>query len=158
VRVDGALTPSNTTMPIAVGSHTIIVRQAGYRAVTQAFETATGETATVAIALERVSSVLSVVTVPPAVEVIIDGVSHGKTEPGPPPPDYAERAARAGIPASELSQVMVVLELAPGAHVVEFKRDCHVLTQRRLNVDKPDDYILDPVKLERAIASVDVKT
>src|SRR5262249_51343097 len=73
-------------------------------------------------------------------------------------PDYAERAARAGVPASELSQVMLVAEMQPGAHVVEFKADCHVGTQRRLTVDKPDDYTLDPVKLERAIASVSIKT
>src|SRR5262249_19608411 len=73
-------------------------------------------------------------------------------------PDYAERAARAGVPASELSQVMLVAEMQPGAHVVEFKADCHVGTQRRLTVDKPDDYTFDPVKLERAIASVAIKT
>ncbi|MFI5179658.1 MAG: PEGA domain-containing protein, partial [Vicinamibacterales bacterium] len=158
VRVDGTIVSASATVPIAIGDHTISVRQLGYRAVTQALQATADQPAEVAIALDRVSSVLALVTVPPAVEVIIDGVSHGKTEAGPPPADYAERAARAGIPASDLSQVMVVAEIAPGAHVIEFKRDCHVGTQRRLTVDKPDDYNLDPVKLERAIASVDVRT
>jgi PDZ domain/PEGA domain len=158
VRVDGVIVPPTTSMPIAVGEHTIAAKQVGYRTVTQAASIVTGQVAEVAIALERVSSVLAVVTSPAGVQVIIDGVSHGKTETGPPPPDYAERAARAGVPASELSQVMIIAEMQPGAHVVEFKADCHVATQRRLTVDKPDDYTFDPIKLERAIASVNVKT
>jgi len=158
VRVDGIIVPATTTMPIAVGDHVIAVKQLGYRAVTQAVAIATAEPSEVTIALERVSSVLAIVTVPAAVEVVIDGVSHGKTQTGPPPPEYAERAARAGVPASELSQALIVAEIAPGAHVIDFKRDCHVSTQRRLNVDKPDDYTLDPVKLERAIATVNIRT
>jgi hypothetical protein len=157
VRVDGVIVPATTTMPIAIGDHSITARQVGYRAVTQSAPIGAGQMNDLTIALERVSSVLAVVTAPAGVQVIIDGVSHGKTGPGPPPPDYAERAAKAGVPASELSQVMVVAEMQPGAHVIEFKADCHVGTQRRLTVDKPDDYTLDPVKLERAIASVNIK-
>jgi len=158
VRVDGVLVRASTSMPIAVGDHTIAAKQIGYRAITQTASVTSGQVAEVTVALERVSSVLAVVTSPPGVQVIIDGVSHGKTETGPPPPDYAERAARAGVPASELSQVMLVAEMQPGAHVIEFKADCHVGTQRRLTVDKPDDYTVDPVKLEKAVASVNVKT
>jgi len=158
VRVDGVIVPATTSMPIAIGEHTIAAKQVGYRAVTQAASVVSGQVAEVAIALERVSSVLAVVTSPAGVQVIIDGVSHGKTEAGPPPPDYAERAARAGVPASELSQLMLIAEMQPGAHVVEFKADCHVSTQRRLTVDKPDDYTFDPIKLEPAIATVNIKT
>jgi len=157
VRVDGVIVPANTTMPIATGDHSISAKQAGYRTVTQSAPIGAGQINEITIALERVSSVLAVVTAPAGVQVIIDGVSHGKTDPGPPPPDYAERAAKAGVPASELSQVMMVAEIQPGAHVIEFKADCHVGTQRRLTVDKPDDYTVDPVKLERAVASVTVK-
>jgi Flp pilus assembly protein TadD len=158
VRVDGVIVPSTATLPIAVGEHAVSARQAGYRAVTQPLTVTAGQIAEATMALERVSSVLAVVTAPAGVQVIIDGVSHGKTETGPPPPDYAEKAAKAGVPASELSQVMLVAEMQPGAHVVEFKAECFVGTQRRLNVDKPDDYTLDPVKLEKAIGSLNVRT
>jgi PDZ domain-containing protein/PEGA domain-containing protein len=158
VRVDGVIAPSTATMPIAIGEHTVSAKQAGYRAVTQPTTVVAGQIAEVTIALERVSSVLAVVTAPAGVQVIIDGVSHGKTEPGPPPAEYAERAAKAGVPASELSQVMLVAEMQPGSHAVEFKADCFVGTQRRISVDKPDDYTLDPVKLEKAIAAVNIKT
>ena len=157
VRVDNVIVAANTTMPIAVGDHTIAAKQVGYRAVTQATNVPSGQIVELTIALERVSSVLAVVTAPAGVQVIIDGVAHGKTENGPPPPDYAEKAAKVGVPASELSQVMMVAEMQPGAHVVEFKAECYVSTQRRLTVDKPDDYTLDPVKLEKAIASVNIK-
>jgi len=157
VRVDNVIVAANTTMPISVGDHTIAVKQVGYRAITQAANVPPGQMMELTIALERVSSVLAVVTAPAGVQVIIDGVAHGKTDVGPPPPDYAEKAAKVGVPASELSQVMMVAEMQPGAHVVEFKAECYVSTQRRLTVDKPDDYTLDPVKLEKAIASVNIK-
>jgi len=157
VRVDGVIVSASTTLPIAVGDHLITAKRVGYRAVTQSTTIVAGEVPDVTIALERVSSVLAVVTVPAGVQVVIDGVSHGKTDPGPPPAEYAERAARAGVPATELSQVMVVAEIPPGAHTIDFKADCFVSTQRRLNVDKPDDYTLDPVKLDRAIASVNLR-
>src|SRR5262249_58787151 len=110
------------------------------------------------IALERVSSILAIVTAPPDVDVVIDGISHGKTAAGPPPADYAEAAAKAGVPASELSSVMIVADIPPGSHVVEFRRDCHVRTERRVLVDKPDDYTLDPVKLGRAGASLTARS
>jgi PDZ domain-containing protein/PEGA domain-containing protein len=158
VRVDGTVVGSTSSMPIAVGEHTITAKQAGYRAVAQTASVVSGQVADVTIALERVSSVLAVVTSPAGVQVIIDGVSHGKTQTGPPPADYAERAARAGVPASELSQVMLITEMQPGAHGIEFKADCLVGTLRHLTVDKPDDYTLDPVKLERAIGSINVRT
>jgi hypothetical protein len=157
VRVDGVIVPPNANMPVAVGEHVVTAKRIGYKTVTQTAAMVAGEVTELTVALERVSSVLSIVTAPAGVQVIIDGVSHGKTETGPPPPDYAEKAARAGVPAAELSQVMQVAEIQPGAHVIEFKGDCHVPTQRRLTVDKPDDYTLDPVKLERAIASVNVR-
>ena len=158
VRVDGVIAPATAVMPISVGDHIISAKQAGYRAVMQPTTVIVGQIAEVTIALERVSSVLAVVTAPAGVQVIIDGVSHGKTDAGPPPSDYAEKAAKSGVPASELSQVMLVAEMQPGSHLVEFKADCYVGTQRRLTVDKPDDYTLDPVKLEKAIASVNIKT
>ena len=158
VRLDGAVVPASGTIPIAIGEHVVTAKKLGYRTATQAVQTVAEKTAEMTLALERVSSVLAVATVPPEVEVVIDGISHGKTAAGPPSADYAEVAAKAGIPASELSSVMVVADLPPGSHVLEFKRDCHVRTERRVTIDKPDDYTVDPVKLDRAVASLSLHT
>jgi hypothetical protein len=79
VRVDGVIVPATMTMPIAIGDHSITAKQAGYRAVTQSAAIAVGQANEFNIALERVSSVLAVVTAPAGVQVIIDGVSQGKT-------------------------------------------------------------------------------
>src|SRR5262249_61792022 len=121
VRVAGVTAGGGAMRRAAAGEHAISARQAGYRAVPQPTAGVAGQIAEVTIALERVSSVLAVVPAPAGVQVIIDGVSHGKTENGPPPPDYAEKAARAGVPASELSQVKLVAEMQPGADDVDFR-------------------------------------
>jgi hypothetical protein len=145
-------------MPIAVGEHVVAARQIGYRATTEPVLTEAEKPAELTLALERVSAVFAIVTAPPDVEIVIDGISHGKTAQGPPRADYAEAAARAGVPASALSSVMTVADVPPGSHLVEFKRDCYVPTERRVLVDKPDDYTLDPVKLDRAVASLSIRS
>src|SRR5258708_3944971 len=59
VRVDGVIVPATTTMPIAIGDHSITARQVGYRAVTQSAPIGAGQMNDITIALERVSSVLA---------------------------------------------------------------------------------------------------
>ena len=98
------------------------------------------------------------VTAPANVEVVVDGISHGRTQPGPPPAEYAEKAARAGVTAAELSAVLTVMDLPIGAHRIQFKKDCFVMAERQQTVDMLNDYVLDPVKLEPAVASVAVSS
>ena len=159
VLLDGVRVPASGTIPIFVGDHTLSASRIGYRQMSQPF-TATAGMATVVdtLALERVATVFRFVTAPSNVEVIIDGISHGFTKPGPPPAEYAERAARAGVPASELSAVLTVTEIPIGAHRIQFKKDCFVLAERAQTVDQLNDYVLDPVKLEPAVASVSVSS
>ena len=158
VLLDGARIPSSGTIPVSVGDHTLSATRVGYKPLSQTF-TAIAGTATEVneLTLERVSSVFTFVTAPSGVEVIIDGISHGRTAAGPPPAEYAEKAARAGVPASELSAVLTVLEIPIGSHLIEFKKDCYVSTQRRPVVDQLDDYVIDPVKLEPAVATLAVR-
>lgn len=157
VLLDGARVPARGTIPVAVGEHTLSVSRIGYKPASEVFSAAPGEAVIVdPLALERVASVFRFVTAPAGVEVVIDGISHGITRPGPPPAEYAEKAARAGVPATELSSVLTVTELPLGSHRVEFRKDCFVSAERRLTVDQLDDYVLDPVKLEPAVATVTV--
>jgi hypothetical protein len=158
VMLDGVRVPANGILPIAVGDHTLAASRIGFRPISRPFTAIAGEATVVdAVALERVSSVLRFVTAPAGVEVLIDGVSHGVTRPGPPPAEYAERAARAGVPASNLSAVLIVTEIPIGSHRIEFRRDCFVRADRKLAVDQLDDYVLDPIKLDAAVATLDVK-
>jgi hypothetical protein len=60
------------------------------------------------------------------------------------------------VPASELSAVLTVTELPVGAHRIAFRKDCYVHTERQQNVDQLADYVLDPVKLDPAVAAVSV--
>jgi hypothetical protein len=158
VQLDGVAVSGNTVMPVAVGDHTLTAKRIGYRAATYTFKANPQEAIEAPLTLERVSAIMTIVTAPSGVEVIVDGISHGRTTPGPPPAEYAEKAARAGVPASELSAVMVIAEVPIGMHRVELKRDCYVRTERRQTVDQFDDYILDPVKLEPAVATLTVKS
>jgi hypothetical protein len=159
VTLDGMKVPATGTIPVAVGDHTIAASRIGYKASSVQFKAVAGEAVEMnpPLALERVSSVLTFVTAPPGVEIVIDGIRHGVTEPGPPPSDYAERAARAGVPASQLSNVLVVPEIPIGTHRLEFKKECYVGNERRLTVESLDDYVIDPVKLEPAVASMAIK-
>jgi hypothetical protein len=157
VLLDGNRVPASGTIPIAVGDHTISASRIGYRQATHPFTAVAGEATVVeGLALERVATVFRFVTAPAGVEVVIDGISHGVTKPGPPPAEYAERGARAGIPAAELSAVLTVTELPVGAHRIQFRRNCYVSTERQQTVDQLADYVLDPVKLEPAVATVSV--
>jgi hypothetical protein len=157
VLLDGARIPSSGTLPIAVGDHTLSVSRIGYKQASHPF-TATAGMATIVdnLALERVATVFRFVTAPAGVEVVIDGISHGTTRPGPPPAEYAERAAKSGITAAELSAVLTVTELPIGPHRITFRKDCYVQSQRQQNVDQLADYVLDPVKLDPAVATVSV--
>jgi hypothetical protein len=159
VLLDGVRVSASGTLPIAVGDHTLTASRIGFRPVSRPFTAAAGEATVVdSLALERVSSVLRFVTAPAGVEVLIDGVSHGVTRPGPPPAEYAERAARAGVPAANLSAVLTVTEIPIGSHRIEFRKDCFVRTDRKLAVDQLDDFVLDPIRLDPAVATLDVRS
>ncbi len=141
-------------IPIAAGPHVIKASRRGYRPASQEIAVSPDAVQEVAIALERVASVVSIVTSPPDVDVIVDGASRGRTEAGDPGPEYLQSPNAAGLAVGALSARLVLTDLALGSHLIEFSRDCHVRTERRIQIDKPADYRLDLVKLERAVGSV----
>lgn len=158
VLLDGVRVSASGTLPIAVGDHTLSASRIGFRPVSRPFTAVAGEATVVdSLALERVATVLRFVTAPAGVEVLIDGVSHGVTRPGPPPAEYAERAAKAGIAAGTLSAVLTVTDIPIGSHRLEFRKDCFVRSDRKLPVEQLDDYLIEPIKLDPAVATLEVK-
>lgn len=154
VQLDGLGVKSNTTFPVIVGEHTVTAKQLGYKPGSATFTAAVGAGSQATLELARSSAVVTVVTSPPDVEVFIDGVSKGKTAAGPAPADYAAAAQRAGVSLAAMSAPLVTADIGIGQHRVEFKRGCYVQAERRVDVTDLKDFVLDPVKLTSAIATV----
>jgi hypothetical protein len=155
LELDGTpFTPAVGDIPMAVGSHTLSGRRTGCRSASQTFTVMPGATTEVVLTLERVSASLAIVTSPVGVEIVVDGVSRGRSEAGPLTPQWTEPVAKLGLPAGAASRPFVIDDLGIGTHTVEFLRDCHIKVEKRVAIDKPADFVLDPVKLERAVASL----
>lgn len=154
VQLDGLDVKANNTLPIVVGDHTVTAKQLGYKPGSATFTAAVGAGSQATLELVRSSAVVAVVTSPPDVEVFIDGVSRGKTAAGPAPADYAAAAQRAGVSLAALSAPLVTGDIGIGSHRVEFKRSCYVQAEHRVDVTDLKDFVLDPVKLTSAIATV----
>jgi tetratricopeptide (TPR) repeat protein len=155
LELDGmAFSASAGEIPMAVGSHTLSGRRSGCRSAAQTFSVVAGSTTEVVLTLERVSASLAIVTSPVGVEVVVDGVSRGRTESGVLTPQWTEPVAKLNLPPNAVSKPFLVDDLAQGSHTVEFLKDCHTKVEKRIAIDKPADFLIDPVKLEKAIASV----
>jgi len=153
VMLDGQRIANGTTS-VLIGDHTITASRTGYKTDSLSFTAAAGSIAEATLTLARTSAVVAVVTAPADVEVFVDGVSKGRTTMGPPPSEYQAKAAAAGISAADLSGVLMVTDLAAGSHRIEFKRACYTQVERRTEISQLDDYVLDPVKLSPAMATI----
>jgi hypothetical protein len=155
VQIDGvSVSQVNGVVPIVAGPHTIAARQAGYRPGSETVSVSPGATVDLALVLERVSATINLMTVPADVEVVVDGVSRGSTAPGPPPAEYADAVRALGVPSAAVSRPFILADIPVGGHVIELRKDCYVKSENRIDVQKPMDYRLDPIKLTKAVASV----
>ena len=143
-----------TRLALTGGSHAISVIRAGYKPVEQSVLVNVGETVPLTITLERVSSVVSIITSPPGTEVVINATPRGKTLSGPLPPGLEELPQRLGVPASQISQPLLLSDLTTGTFDVEFRRECYVSQHRTLKIDALRDIAVEPVKLEPAIGTL----
>lgn len=146
--------------PIAVlaGTHAISARRSGCRPASREVTVAAGATQEVSLALERVSAALQLVTVPPGVEVVVDGVPRGRTAAGPLRAAFADVPATLGVSPDAVSRPFVLDDLPLGTHAVQFRLACHTAVERQVTIDRFDDYRIDPVQLARAVASVSVES
>jgi PDZ domain/PEGA domain len=154
VLLDGAPVNASTgTIPVLIGEHTISGRRVGFRPATQTFS-ATGDGGAVSLTLDRDSAVVAVITSPADSEVFIDGVSHGKTLAGPPSAEYSQVVAKAGIPVASLSAALVIADVTNGVHRIEVRRPCYSTVSRTLDVTQLGDFIMEPMKLDSAMATL----
>ena len=156
VSVDGV--PVNISGPLRVtlGDHVVTAEQRGYKPAQATFTATAGATATAALTLERISAVINVLTAPADVAVSMDGKEIGRTAAGPPATEFTEAVTKSGVPPSSVSAALLIGDVPPGTHTFEFSRPCSVRVSTKLSVDRPDDYVLGPVALQPAVASVNV--
>ena len=154
VTLDGVrLTERPSMLTLAVGPHTLAATRPGYRAAAQSFTVLPGAPPQVIpMTLERELSTLTLSTAPPNVEVLIDGVKRGVTEPD------LNSVPRAGVNALSVSKPLFLEDLQAGRHRLEFRRDCFVTSEQTLDVTRPDDFKLDLVRLAPAVASVSISS
>ena len=141
-------------MPVKAGEYILKATRVGFKPAEERVSVAAGEMKQFAITLERTSSVLFVVTAPPDVEVVVDGLARGRTAAGPLPPAYQDVPARLGVAPELVSKPFVLGDLTQGAHVIQYRKGCHVTEERKLSIEKPDDYREDPVRLQPAVGSI----
>ena len=90
VQVDGVAVPSSGgKVSLATGAHSIKITRPGYKSAEQPVIVTAGQVVPLQLTLERVSTVLTVVSSPPDVEVFVNGVSRGRTGSGPVPASLA---------------------------------------------------------------------
>ena len=128
-----------TVVDLAVGDHSLEAARAGFQAMAQQFTIRPGEQLSLSLRMERVSSTLEVSTLPAGVEVFINGEMRGVT------------TAESG---SETSAPLLIDDLMPGVYRLGFTRDCYVMAERQITIERPDDLRINPVSLEPAVATV----
>jgi PDZ domain/PEGA domain len=157
VQVDGVAVPSSGgKVSLATGAHSIKITRPGYKSAEQPVIVTAGQVVPLQLTLERVSTVLTVVSSPPDVEVFVNGVSRGRTGSGPVPASLAGVPAQLGVPASLVSQPLVIGDIPAGTLQVELRRPCYATEHRQLPVEGMSDVMLDPVKLAPAMGALEV--
>jgi hypothetical protein len=157
VLVDGS--PANAAggkVGLAAGAHTLTVSRPGYKSIEQPVMITAGQSVPLRLALDRVSTVLTVVTSPAEVEVVVNGVAKGATVSGPLDPSLAGLPAQLGVPADQVSRPLAVTGLGTGAMDVELRRPCYASEHRQIQVEGLSDVMLDPVVLKPSMGTLNI--
>lgn len=133
-------------LALPAGEVTVKVDRVGFRPFEGQVPIVAGNTAPLQVTLERTSAVIFLVTAPPGVEVVVDGVSRGVTD------------SPAPLQEGGVSKPLVLTDLAPGTHAATFRGDCLVQEERQIVLDRLDDYRMEPVRLRRAVATLSVRS
>ena len=157
VLVDGAPAKLEAgKVSLAAGAHSIKITRPGYKAAEQPVVVTAGQSVPLRLTLERVSTVLTVISSPPDVEVVVNGTPRGKTVGGPLGPSLASLPAQLGVPPEQVSQPLAIGDLATGTLDIELRRPCYTSEHRQLPVQGLSDVMLDPVKLKPAVGTLTI--
>jgi hypothetical protein len=145
--------------PIALvaGQHRLAATRPAHAALEQAITVPTGPPIDVPVALLRTSATATIVTVPEAVEVLVNGVPQGTTAAAtsPAPPEWVTRYK---MPPTAFSAPLLLSGLGTGEHRIQLRRPCHKPEERVMKIDQLDDRVFEPIVLTPAIGTVEAPT
>jgi tetratricopeptide (TPR) repeat protein len=144
-------------LEVLAGEYTVEIAREGYRTETRTLSIAPKATETVEAELVRTSASLFVITSPPGVELWVDGQIRATTAGGLAPDLYETVRAR-GIDPTRASARTELGNLSLGQHVLEFRRKCHEVERRTVDVAEARDYDTDPVRLEESLAALQLRS
>jgi len=140
-------------LEVLAGDYTVEISKQGYRTETRLLNIGPTVTETLEVPLERVLASVFFITQPADVEVWIDGELRVTTS-GNLAPDHYDRARARGLDPSRASARIEVPNLSLGSHTIEFRRECYETLKRTFDTSLPQDYELQPVRLEDSLASL----
>ena len=140
-------------LAVAAGAHTLRVSRIGFRPVDQPVTVLAGQSLPLRIALQRTSSVVTMVTTPPGTEVFVNGVSKGRTDPAAAAGASATAASQLQVPVEQVAALMLT-DLSTGTFDVEFRRECYVTEKRRITIAELGDVSMEPVALKPSVGSL----
>jgi tetratricopeptide (TPR) repeat protein len=138
---------------VLAGEYTVEVSRAGYKTETLAVNIAAEATETRAVPLTRVLAAAFLIVEPAGVEVWVDGELR-TTASGSLSPEYQEAARAHGLDPSKAAQRVDLPNLSLGSHALELRRRCYTTVKRTLDTPQPQDYELEPTKLEDSLATL----
>lgn len=144
-------------MEILAGEYTVEITREGYRNETRTVSIAPRATEALDVDLVRTAASAFVITEPVGVEVWVDGQLRTTTG-GSPAPEIAETLRGRGLDPSRASARIEIANLSLGQHVLEFRKKCHEVVRRTIDVAEPRDYDTDPIKVEESLASLHLRS
>ncbi len=147
--------PLTDFFPVEVlaGEYEVQVARPGYRTETRAISIAAEATETLAVPLARVLASAFLVLEPAGTEVWVDGELRA-TAAGNLSPEYHDAARARGLDPNRAAARIEVPNLSLGSHVLELRRRCYASVKRTIETPQPEDYVLEPIRLEDSLASL----
>jgi tetratricopeptide (TPR) repeat protein len=138
---------------VLAGEYAVEVSRPGYKTETLAVSIAAEATETRAVPLTRVLASAFLIVEPAGVEVWVDGELRA-TASGSLAPELHEAARARGLDPTRAAARIEIPNLSLGSHALELRRRCYTGVKRTLETPQPQDYPVDPIKLEDSLASL----
>lgn len=132
-------------IPIVVGPHAVEVILKGYTTAQLEVNIEAGKTKTESVELQRNTAIIYVVSSPSGAEVLLDGEVIGTTY-GTAGEDFADEAAKHGLPVESLSEKFQIPYVELGDRSIVLRKECFQTSAlNKVSVSSPLDYADTPV-------------